>query len=58
MDYIYQYEKRSLNRNSLLKSPENCLSFESILGIAQKIFAQEGGLKESNDTKSFLDKLI
>ena len=58
MDYIYQHEKKSLNRNSLMKPPENCLSFENLLGITKKIFTQEGGLKERQGTKSFLDELI
>ena len=58
MDYIYQHEKKSLNRNSLMKPPENCLSFESLMGITKKIFTQEGGLKERQTTKSFLDELI
>ena len=41
-----------------MKPPENCLSFESLMGITKKIFTQEGGLKERQTTKSFLDELI
>ena len=58
MDYIYSHEKKSLNRNSLMKPPENYLSFENLLGITKKIFTQEGGLKERQEAKSFLDELI
>ncbi len=58
MDYIYSHEKKSLNRNSLMKPPENYLSFEHLLGITKKIFTQEGGLKERQEEKSFLDELI
>ena len=58
MDYIYSHEKKSLNRNSLMKPPENYLSFENLLGITKKIFTQEGGLKERQEEKSFLDELI
>ena len=58
MDYIYSHEKKSLNRNSLMKPPENNLSFEHLLNITKKIFTQEGGLKEQQETKSFLDELI
>ena len=35
MDYIYSHEKKSLNRNSLMKPPENCLSFEKFY-LSQK----------------------
>ena len=58
MDFIYRNEKKSLNRNSLMKPPENCLSFENLMGLAKKIFSQEGGLKERQETKSFLEELI
>ena len=58
MDYIYSHEKKSLNRNSLMKPPENNLSFEHLLSITKKIFTSEGGLKEQEETKSFLDELI
>ena len=58
MDYIYSHEKKSLNRNSLMKPPENCLSFENLLSITKKIFTMEGGLKERQETKSFLEELI
>ena len=58
MDYIYSYEKKSLNRNSLMKPPENNLSFEHLLSMTKKIFTQEGGLKEQEEAKSFLDELI
>ena len=58
MDYIYSHEKKSLNRNSLMKPPENNLSFEHLLSITKKIFTQEGGLKEHQEAKSFLDELV
>ena len=58
MNYIYTHEKKSLNRNSLMKPPENCLSFENLLSISKKIFTMEGGLKERQETKSFLEELI
>lgn len=58
MDYIYSHEKKSLNRNSLMKPPENNLSFENLLTTTKKIFTQEGGLKERQEAKSFLDELI
>ncbi len=58
MDYIYSHEKKSLNRNSLMKPPENNLSFEHLLSITKKIFTSEGGLKEQEEAKSFLDELI
>ena len=58
MDYIYSHEKKSLNRNSLMKPPENNLSFEHLLNITKKIFTSEGGLKEQEEAKSFLDELI
>ena len=58
MDYIYSHEKKSLNRNSLMKPLENYLSFEHLLGITKKIFTHEGGLKERQEEKSFLDELI
>ena len=58
MDYIYSHEKKSLNRNSLMKPPENNLSFEHLLNITKKIFTSEGGLKEQDEAKSFLDELI
>ena len=58
MNYIYTHEKKSLNRNSLMKPPENCLSFENLLSITKKIFTMEGGLKERQETKSFLEELI
>ena len=49
MDYIYSHEKKSLNRNSLMKPPENNLSFEHLLSITKKIFTSEGGLKEQEE---------
>ena len=49
MDYI---------RNSLMKPPENNLSFEFLLNMTRKIFTSEGGLKEQEEAKSFLDELI
>ena len=58
MDYIYSHEKKSLNRNSLMKPPENNLSFENLLSMTKKIFTSEGGLKEQEEAKSFLDELI
>ena len=58
MDYIFTHEKKSLNRNSLMKPPENNLSFENLLSITKKIFTSENGLKEKEETKSFLDELI
>ena len=58
MDYIYTREKKSLNRNSLMKPPENNLSFEYLLNMTRKIFTSEGGLKEQEEAKSFLDELI
>jgi len=58
MDYIYSHEKKSLNRNSLMKPPENNLSFEHLLSMTKKIFTSEGGLKEQEEAKSFLDELI
>ena len=58
MDYIYSHEKKSLNRNSLMKPPENSLSFEHLLNMTKKIFTSEGGLKEQEEAKSFLDELI
>ena len=58
MDYIYSHEKKSLNRNSLMKPPENNLSFENLLSMTKKIFTSEGGLKEEEEEKSFLDELI
>ena len=58
MDYSYSHEKKSLNRNSLMKPPENNLSFEHLLSITKKIFTSEGGLKEQEEAKSFLDELI
>ena len=58
MDYIYSHEKKSLNRNSLMKPPENNLSFEFLLNMTRKIFTSEGGLKEQEEAKSFLDELI
>ena len=58
IDYIYSHEKKSLNRNSLMKPPENNLSFEHLLNITKKIFTSEGGLKEQEEAKSFLDELI
>ena len=58
MDYIFSYEKKSLNRNSLMKPPENNLSFENLLSITKKIFTSENGLKEKEEAKSFLDELI
>lgn len=50
--------KKSLNRNSLMKPPENNLSFENLLSMTKKIFTSEGGLKEEEEEKSFLDELI
>jgi hypothetical protein len=58
MDYIYSHEKKSLNRNSLMKPPENNLGFEHLLSMTKKIFTLEGGLKEQEEAKSFLDELI
>ena len=58
MDYIYSHEKKSLNRNSLMKPPEYNLSFENLLNMAKKLFTSEKGLKDQEETKSFLDELI
>ena len=58
MDYIYSNEKKSLNRNSLMKPPENNLGFEHLLSMTKKIYTSEGGLKEQEEAKSFLDELI
>jgi hypothetical protein len=58
MDYIYSHEKKSLNRNSLMKPPENNLGFEHLLSMTKKIFTLEGGLKEQEEARSFLDELI
>ena len=58
MDYIYSHEKKSLNRNSLMKPPENSLSFEHLLNMTKKLFTSEKGLKEQEEAKSFLDELI
>ncbi len=58
MEYIYSHEKKSLNRNSLMKPPENSLSFEHLLNMTKKLFTSEKGLKEQEEAKSFLDELI
>ena len=51
MDYIYSHEKKSLNRNSLMKPPENSLSFEHLLNMTKKLFTSEKGLKEQEEAK-------
>ena len=58
MDYIYNNEKKSLNRNSLMKPSEGAPTFEHLLSLTKKIFTQEGGLKNTTEVKSFLDELI
>ena len=58
MDYIYSHQKKSLNRNALMKPPENTLDFGHLISMTKKIFTSEGGLKEQEEAKSFLDELI
>src|SRR5690606_6878064 len=57
MDYIYTREKKSLNRNSILKPMSNPSSFESLLVLCKKIFTRTNGEQRTNEMMSFLDEL-
>lgn len=58
MDYIYTNEKKSLNRNSMLKPINNLHSFEGLLSFCKTIFTRNGNVQRHNETLSFLDELI
>lgn len=57
MDYIYTNEKKSLNRNSMLKPPVNVQSYESLLSFCRKVFQKDGEGIKSTEKLSFLDEL-
>ena len=58
MDYIYTREKKSLNRNSVLKPIQNPPNFADLLKLCCKIFLQVKGGQRQAETLSFLDELI
>lgn len=58
MDYIYSNEKKSLNRNSMLKPINNILSFENLLSFSKGIFMKKGNEQKHNETLSFLEELV
>lgn len=56
MNYIYKNEKKSLNRNSMLKPINNHSSFENLLYYSARIFTK-GNVQKQNETLSFLEEL-
>ena len=65
--YDYYYQRFIYNSNFLKKKKlyfPNYLRYQDppffikVMGLAKKIFSQEGGLKERQETKSFLEELI
>jgi hypothetical protein len=58
MDFIYSREKKSLNRNSILRPLNNLTSFENLLVLCKQIFTKNKSDTRHNETMSFLDELI
>jgi hypothetical protein len=57
MEYIYTREKKTLNRNFILRPPV-VSSFESLLQLSKRIFMNKGNEKIQNETMSFLEELV
>ena len=57
VDYLYTNEKKSLNRNSILKPIENKKSYEELFSFCNNIFVKKGKNNKEIETKSFLDEL-
>ena len=58
MEYIYTNEKKSLNRNTILKPITNVHSFESLLSFCKGIFTKNGKIYKQTETVSFLEELL
>ena len=58
MEYIYTNEKKSLNRNSILKPIINVHSFEGLLSFCKGIFTKNGKIYKQTETVSFLEELL
>lgn len=58
MDFIYSKEKKSLNRNSILRSFNYSIGFEGLIAQTKKVFEKsKQGDKIRTETMSFLDEL-
>jgi hypothetical protein len=58
MEYIYSKEKKSLNRNSVLRSFTYAIGFENLISLAKKTFEKtKTGDKIRTEAISFLDEL-
>lgn len=58
MDYIYTREKKSLNRNSILRPFNYSTNFENLLSLTKRIFMKnKAGDKITSETVSFLDEI-
>ena len=57
MDYVYRNEKKSFNRNSLLRPRVTTQSFEGLLNLSKSIFVKDTFNLNKKETLSFLDEL-
>ena len=53
VDYLYTNEKKSLNRNSILKPIENKQSFEELFSFCNNIFVKKGKNNKEIETNHF-----
>lgn len=59
MEYIYENEKKNLNRNTILRIPfqSNNTGLENILSLCNRFFTKNSSNKSITETQSFLDEL-
>lgn len=58
MNFIYTREKKSLNRNSILRPSMNLTSYENLLNLCKSTFIYNKIENKQNESLSFLDELI
>ncbi len=59
MEYIFSHEKRSLNRNSILRPMIPTSGFENLIHTCRRVFTKERkNDKLKNETMSFFDELV
>jgi hypothetical protein len=59
MGYIYNKQKHSLNRNSILRSSANLVSFENLFSLCKKFFTKNNFKDKSHtETMSFIEELL
>ena len=59
MEYIFSHEKRSLNRNSILRPMIPTSGFENLIHTCRRVFTKERkNDKVKNESMSFFDELV